>query len=104
MKDSQDWLDKELQSVYTEGHRDGVKTALSHDGSTSLMIYVSGNEKAKSAIRKHILQEALEILGEDSTSASKPLGIPESRWLLYQGRDSLRQELRNKFNDKYKED
>jgi len=95
MKDSQDWLDTLLGNLVCE-----AEIAGSHLGDLS-------NERVasyKGKIRERFLKEAIELLGEDSTSASKPLGIPESRWLLYQGRDSLRQELRNKFNDKYKED
>lgn len=96
MKDSQDWLDEILQAVYRKGHKDGSKTT--SDGSSGFMVYTTGNQEAKSAIRKHILQEALEMIGEDESDDNVVIND-----LYMATRNGLRQELRNKFNDRYGE-
>ena len=81
MKDSQDWLDEILE---TEPHR----TGLHEDSGNGDPCYCT----TKSAIRKHILQEALEIV--DSVQAERVTGLDLVS----------KQMVRNKFNDKYKED
>lgn len=96
MKDSQDWLDEILE---TEPHR----TGLHEDSGNGDPCYCT----TKSAIRKHILQEALEMIGKDDRDYSGDNTDHDSKIFLVASStacNELRQELRNKFNDKYKED
>ena len=97
MKDSQDWLDEILGDY-------GAKRAVAYRdenqndyGDTCVKL----KSQAKSAIREHFLKEALEMIN----------GLPK---LILKGKfeddmglfgDYIEvAELRNKFNDKYKED
>ncbi len=94
MKDSQDWLDEILE---TEPHR----TGLHEDSGNGDPCYCT----TKSAIRKHILQEALEILKDEPDNSNlEAITMAEISDFPCHTRNKLRQELRNKFNDKYKED
>lgn len=95
MKDSQDWLSEILYERLPD------ITDVQHI-------------KLRDAIRKHILQEALEMIGKDKVTVVK-VTTPEgdafikgnySRDRLCEmvGYNQAKQELRNEFNDKYKED
>ena len=56
---------------------------------------------------KHILQEALSLIGKDDRDYSGDNTDHDSKIFLVASStacNELRQELRNKFNDKYKED
>ena len=87
MKDSQDWLELTIDETL----RNRVKFI--GDNEWSMIGYPNEViQELKSAIRKHILQEAMEMIGEDEAD------------IRAISRNQLRQELRNKFNDKYKED
>jgi hypothetical protein len=89
MKDSQDWLDELLDNygnwiAYCEN-----PVNYGHTPPRSGRIT---DAQAKSAIREHFLKEALELIDEVGTYyvGDWPACNPD--------------ELRNKFNDKYKED
>jgi hypothetical protein len=92
-KDSQDWLDEILGNLLDDYN--SISKAL-NTGDGTLISTVSSLEAAQAkavfAIREHFLKEALEMIGEDEDN------------IRAIGRNQLRQELRNKFNDKYKED
>lgn len=90
MKDSQDWLDEILFEA--------VESAAVYNKNISPEEADYIQQVAKSAIRKHILQEALEILKDEPEQGWEARNTPTEE------RNQLRQELRNKFNDKYKED
>lgn len=85
MKDSQDWLDKcfdGLEVIDTNNHLSTVE----HDKDILIK-----------KLRKHILQEALEMIGDDLPLDTEP----NTGQRIH---NKVKQELRNKFNDKYKED
>lgn len=97
MKDSQDWLDEELQNFIS-----GYIPHLKGDVNIEYKPYV----EAKSAIRKRFLQEALEMIGKDDRDYSGDNTDHDSKIFLVASSTScneLRQELRNKFNDRYGE-
>lgn len=101
MKDSQDWLDEILVDLYAgkgmyAKYPNGVGKATAEG---------SNVQEAKSAIRKRILQEALEILKDEPDNSNlEAITMAEISDFPCHTRNKLRQELRNKFNDKYKED
>lgn len=84
MKDSQDWLVELLYEFLGDYKEKGYLS----EGNT---------KQAKSAIRKHILQEALSLIGDDLPLDTEP----NTGQRIH---NKVKQELRNKFNDKYKED
>jgi len=90
MKDSQDWLDEILE---TEPHR----TGLHEDSGNGDPCYCT----TKSAIREHFLKEALEMINNTPKLILK--GKFEDDMGLFGDYIEVA-ELRNKFNDKYKED
>lgn len=102
MKDSQDWLELTIDETL----RNRVKFI--GDNEWSMIGYPNEViQELKSAIRKHILQEALEMIGEDDRDYSGDNTDHDSKIFLVAAStacNELRQELRNKFNDKYKED
>lgn len=83
MKDSQDWL-VDITSLYAGYYAGKVTLGELYDG-------VDG------VVRKHILQEALEIIGDDLPLDTEP----NTGQRIH---NKVKLELRNKFNDKYKED
>lgn len=94
MKDSQDWLDDLFDDWL--GKAKGFTPSDSSLSATLKTRHIVASD-AKSAIRKHILQEALSLIGEDL-----PLNTePNTGQRIH---NKVKQELRNKFNDKYKED
>jgi hypothetical protein len=100
VKDSQDWLDEILEEFGLDDRynfEDRLHDRITDDEMCEQ--YEAFYNKAKSAIRKHILQEALEMIGEDESDDNVVIND-----LYMATRNGLRQELRNKFNDKYKED
>ena len=90
MKDSQDWLDIDevLENLWYEAAHDAEPIG-------------SAVSKAKSAIREHFLKEALEMI--DSAPKLILKGKFEDDMGLFGDYVEVA-ELRNKFNDKYKED
>ena len=88
MKDSQDWLDIDevLENLWYEASHDAEPIG-------------SAVGRAKSAIREHFLKEAMEMIGEDRAEDH----IDEMVGFRY-GYNTATRQLRNKFNDKYKED
>lgn len=93
MKDSQDWLDEILDKLKLF-----VKTPLGRMTPEQDKATLDWRQ-AKSAIRKHILQEALEML--DSMPKLILKGEIEDDMGLFGDYIEVA-ELRNKFNDKYK--
>ena len=91
MRDLQDWLDEEIDKVVT-------CIALAFGGDLSYLEKEDYQQIAlsKSAIRKHILQEALSLIGDDLPLDTEP----NTGQRIH---NKVKQELRNKFNDKYKE-
>lgn len=93
MKDSQDWLDSQLNKLVD-------KTFGLHS------LQVKEVTKAKSAIRKHILQEVEQELEEFCTQIQDRAGTTPPNLLLNEV-VNIRWDrvagLRNKFNNKYKE-
>lgn len=94
MKDSQDWL-VAVTNLYTDYYANKITLGELSDGVNSI-------------VREHFLKEALEMIGEDEKPCTKtwdcPCGSEHSLKEDYSKQNKLRQELRNKFNDKYKED
>lgn len=121
MKDSQDWLD-EIVLDYLRKFDYNNKYILPFDchidGRVGDMLGESLEEynelmelygELKSAIRKHILQEALEMIGKDALYNPRLKYPPKDGTSLGTkdfviGYNGAKDELRNKFNDKYKED
>jgi hypothetical protein len=95
MKDSQDWLDEILDKMHCCGQMNTLN-----------MEYAPDRAVAKSAIREHFLKEALEIIGDMEERETEDMSLQSWGKDDYKafGRNGLRAELRNKFNDKYKED
>ena len=96
MKDSQDWLDDLFDDWL--GKAKGFTPSDSSLSATLKTRHIVASD-AKSAIRKHILQEAMGLVGEDEAMPGFTNNV--DRRIMH--RNNLRQELRNKFNDKYKE-
>lgn len=104
MKDSQDWLDElELRIGF-------LRQWLNEDRITDYSNLVT-NEQIEhwldiKSLRKHILQEALKMIGDMEERETDDMSLQSWGKEAYEafGRNMLRQELRNKFNDKYKED
>ena len=93
-KDSQDWLDTLLGNLVCEAEIAG--SHLSDLSNEAIATY-------KSKIRKHILQEALEMIGPTyGEVVRKSKTVPIQAYM--DGYDDSIEQLRNKFNDKYKED
>lgn len=98
MKDSQDWLD-----TLFIGKAEVLFVDTRHDTRGKVVMALSAEQRElyKSEIREHFLKEALELIN----------GVPK---LILKGKfeDDMGlfgdyveiAELRNKFNDKYKED
>lgn len=93
MKDSQDWLDALLADRLWFAEQELNAGQNVRDTLTNM------KDELDSAIRKHILQEALSLIGED-----EPENFVQDYYDEGYEANQLRQELRNKFNDKYKED
>ena len=107
MKDSQDWLDEILEEFGLDDRynfEDRLHDRITDDEMCEQ--YEAFYNKAKSAIHKHILQEALEMIGDMEERETDDTSLQSWGKEDYEafGRNMLRQELRNKFNDKYKED
>ncbi len=88
MKDSQDWL-VAVTNLYTDYYANKITLGELSDGVNSI-------------VREHFLKEALEILKDDDQVAYRI--SPGKSEVTTTTDNLLRQELRNKFNDKYKED
>lgn len=103
MKDSQDWLDDLFDDWL--GKAKGFTPSDSSLSATLKTRHIVASD-AKSAIRKHILQEALEMIGDMEERETDDMSLQSWGKEDYEafGRNMLRNELRNKFNDKYKED
>lgn len=95
MKDSQDWLDEiVLRALTTAPNNMQEKTI---NDKTIIVFEVQNYKVVTSTIRKHILQEALSLIGDDLPLDTEP----NTGQRIH---NKVKQELRNKFNDKYKED
>ena len=95
MKDSQDWLDEILDKLKLFTKTPLGRMTPEQDEATLDW------RQAKSAIREHFLKEALEIL--DGMPKLILKGKIEDDMGLFGDYIEVA-ELRNKFNDKYKED
>ena len=95
MKDSQDWLDEILDKLKLFTKTPLGRMTPEQDEATLDW------RQAKSAIREHFLKEALEML--DSMPKLILKGKIEDDMGLFGDYIEVA-ELRNKFNDKYKED
>jgi len=85
MKDSQDWLDEIFVDWATAHGMTGATGKIKFGLNKS-------DKQAKSAIRKHILQEALSLIGDDLPLDTEP----NTGQRIH---NKVKQELRNKFND-----
>ena len=103
MKDSQDWL-VAVTGLYTDYYANKITLGELSDGVNSI-------------VREHFLKEAMEILDTPALSKAINAKINELETITYHKhhyvrktglkraiKDTTRQELRNKFNNKYKED
>jgi hypothetical protein len=93
MKDSQDWL-VAVTGLYADYYANKITLGELSDGVNSI-------------VREHFLKEALEMIGEDDRDYSGDNTDHDSNIFLVAAStacNELRAELRNKFNDKYKED
>ena len=100
MKDSQDWLDEILDKLKLFTKTPLGRMTPEQDEATLDW------RQAKSAIREHFLKEALEMIGDMEERETEDMSLQSWGKEDYEafGRNILRLELRNKFNDKYKED
>jgi len=102
MKDSQDWLDEILEEFGLDDRynfEDRLHDRITDDEMCEQ--YEAFYNKAKSAIRKHILQEAKSLI-EEMAIQFDDINPDDPRPDVI--RNNTLAELRNKFNDKYKED
>lgn len=92
MKDSQDWL-VAVTGLYADYYANKITLGELSDGVNSI-------------VREHFLKEALEIIGDMEERETEDMSLQSWGKEDYEafGRNILRLELRNKFNDKYKED
>ena len=110
MKDSQDWLDEILDKLKLFTKTPLGRMTPEQDEATLDW------RQAKSAIREHFLKEALEMIKdwrEQGCPNTKLEGsycnkcnycLDRDNHDFGRGYDFSKAELRNKFNDKYKED
>lgn len=91
MKDSQDWLDEILDKLKLFTKTPLGRMTPEQDEATLDW------RQAKSAIREHFLKEALSLIPEQADEDGST-----GKWV--NGFNDANAELRNKFNDKYKED
>jgi hypothetical protein len=90
MKDSQDWL-VAVTDLYTDYYANKITLGELSDGVNSI-------------VREHFLKEALEMIGEDK-SLDEVRGVySDFHAVGLVSYNRALAELRNKFNDKYKED